>query len=179
MTVWGSQAFIKTLLFLSFICVEYFFKCHLNVTEIYQQYTWIKTDGILITAFSKPSQGFTGTHDVCISLEFDHACHRELIPCCTYFRASSKLTFGNWNEKPSTKSKFLPWNRRTCFFVEFHLADHKEVCSPLTSACFKNVYMGTSVSSSSMSWTVSRTSFIHLHWGLWISVDKIMVGGQC
>lgn len=120
MTVWGSQAFIKTLLFLPFICVEYFLKCHLNVTEIYQQYTWIKTDGILITAFSKPSQGFTGSHVMfVISLEFDHACHRELIPCCTYFRSSSKLTFSNWNEKPSAKSKFLQWNSGTCFFFFF------------------------------------------------------------
>lgn len=137
MTVWGSQAFIKTLLFLPFICVEYILKCHLNVTEIYQQYTWIKTDGILITAFSKPSQGFTGSHVMfVISLEFDHACHRELFPCCTYFRSSSKLTFSNWNEKPSAKSKFLQWNSGTCFFFFFcsfiKLTTKKSaLCSPV------------------------------------------------
>jgi len=47
------------------------------MTEIYKQYTWIKTDGILITTFSKPSPGYVGGH-VCVSLEFDLACCWEL-----------------------------------------------------------------------------------------------------
>lgn len=130
--VWGSQAFIKTALFLPFMSVAYFKKCHLSVTEIYKQYTWIKTHGILITTFSKPSQGFMGSH-ACISLGFDLACYRGLVPCCTYFRALSKLVLGNWGEKLSTKSKFSSWNRRPHLPVGFHSAEDREVCSLFSS----------------------------------------------
>lgn len=133
MTVWGSQAFIKTILFLPFICVAYFKKCHLSVTEIYKQYTWIKTGEILITTFSKPSQGFMISH-VCISLEFDLACCLELVPCCTYFRALSKLALGNRGEKLPAKSKFSLWNRRPCLLARFHLAEDREVCSLFAGA---------------------------------------------
>lgn len=128
MTGWGSWAFIKTILFLSLICVAYFKKWHLSMREIYKQYSWFKTDGIHITPSLKPSHGFMGEY-VCISLEFDLACCWELVPCCTFFRALTRPMFGNQDEKHFAKFKFLLWNRRPCSLVEFDLADYRGLSS--------------------------------------------------